>query len=157
MKTLQLSDQKARSLHKTDSKEMRELLEENFGKDFFSQSVIDQIKTFQDAMEETGRPDVPDFSDVPEDMRAYFVAQYKMSVIAEALNEGWTPDWDNDNELKWRVWFRMSPSDFAFDTSSYDYSYARAGSGSRLYFKSEELVIYCAKQFIDIWRAIQLR
>lgn len=134
------------------------LLEDIYGKDVFqNQDIKDRIKTFEDALEETGRPNAPSFSDIPKEMRAYFIAQYKISVIVEALNEGWTPDWDNTYQLKWRVWFKMSPSAFAFDGSDFDYSYARAGSGSRLYFKSEELAIYCAKQFLDIWKDIQLK
>jgi hypothetical protein len=155
---LKVSKVNALKAHKSADKDGKLLLENLYGKEVFqNQDVRDRIKTFEDALVETGRPNVPDFSDVPEDMRAYFVAQYKMSVIAEALNEGWTPDWNNGNERKWRVWFIMSPSAFAFDDSFYDYSTADAGSGSRLCFKSEALAIYCAKQFLDIWKDIQLR
>lgn len=47
-------------------------------------------------MEETGRKGVPDFSDLPKDMRRHFIALYKMEVITEALNEGYRKaDWDN--------------------------------------------------------------
>ncbi|MCL2651558.1 MAG: hypothetical protein FWD60_11115 [Candidatus Azobacteroides sp.] len=49
--------------------------------------VTERIKTFEDALKETGRPDVPEFSDVPEDLRDYFKAQYKEIVITDALNE----------------------------------------------------------------------
>ena len=51
-------------------------------------SIIEKIKTFEDAMEATGRKEVPDFSSFPEDMRKHFEALFKMVVIAEALNEG---------------------------------------------------------------------
>jgi len=145
-----------RAWRETD-KDGKLLLENLYGKEVFqNQDVRKRIKTFEDALAETGKPPVPSFSDVPEDMKAYFIAQYKMSVIAEALNEGWIPNWDNDNERKWRVWFVMSPSTFAIDASDYDYSYALAGSSSRLCFKSEVLAAYCAKQFLDIWKDIQL-
>jgi hypothetical protein len=30
------------------------------------------IKSFEDAVKATGRPDTPDFSNVPEDLREYF-------------------------------------------------------------------------------------
>jgi hypothetical protein len=138
-------------------KDGRLLLENLYGEKVFqNQDVRDRIKTFEDACAETGRPNVPDFSDVPKDMRAYFVAQYKMSVIAEALNEGWTPDWDNDNERKWRPWFIMEKAGFRFYYSYYRCSFADAGGGSRLCFKSKELSIYCAEQFLPVWRDIQL-
>lgn len=132
------------------------LLENLYGKEIFeNQNVMDRIKTFEDAIEETRRPDVPDFSCLPPDMRKHFIALYKMHVISEALNEGWKPDWDNNN-YKYYPWFVMSPSSFAFCASIYDCSRADAGSGSRLKFKTRELAEYAAKQFMDIWKDIQL-
>lgn len=120
------------------------------------ENIIDLIKTFDDARKLTGRPDVPDFSNLPTDMRKHFEAQYKMIVIAEALNEARIPDWDNYNEYKYYPWFEMSPSSFAFGDSSYDVARAYAGSGSRLKFRTHELAEYAAKQFIDIWKDIQI-
>lgn len=119
-------------------------------------SIIERIKTFEDAMEATGRKEVPDFSSFPEDMRKHFEALFKMVVIVEALNEGWKPDWDNYNEYKYYPWFEMSPSFFAFHVSFCDYVIADAGSGSRLKLKSRELAKYCGEQFEDIWKDIQL-
>lgn len=89
-------------------------------------------------------------------MRKHFEAQYKMIVIAEALNEGWIPDWDTYNEYKYYPWFEMSPSSFAFGGSFCDSASAAAGSGSRLKFRTRELSEYAAKQFIDIWKDIQI-
>ena len=121
-----------------------------------NQKITELVKSFEDARKLTGRPDVPDFSNLPPDMRKYFEAQSKMIVIAEALNEGWIPDWDNYNEYKYYPWFEMSPSSFAFNVSFYDFADARAGSGSRLKFRTRELAEYAAKQFIDIWKDIQI-
>lgn len=119
-------------------------------------SIIEKIKTFEDAMNATGRKEMPDFSSFPEDMRKHFEALFKMVVIVEALNEGWKPDWDSYSEAKYSPWFDMSPSSFAFDGSIYDDEYATAGSGSRLKLKSRELAKYCGEQFNDIWKDIQL-
>ena len=118
--------------------------------------IQDKIKTFEDAMEATGRKDIPDFSTFPEDMRKHFEAMFKMVVIVEALNEGWKPDWDNWDECKYYPWFDMSPSSFAFHDSRYDDSDAYAGSGSRLALKSEELADYCGKQFVELWKEMLL-
>lgn len=118
--------------------------------------IIEKIKTYEDALQATGRPDVPDFSALPEDMRKHFTALYKMVVIVEALNEGWKPDWDKENEWKYYPWFWMSPSSFAFDASAFDCEAADAGSGSRLKLKSRKLARYCGEQFVDIWKDIQL-
>ena len=110
-------------------------------------SIIERIKTFEDAMQATGRKEVPDFSSFPEDMRKHFEALFKMVVIVEALNEGWKPDWDNYNERKYYLWFEMSPSSFAFFGSDFAYECALAGSGSRLKLKSRELAKYRGEQF----------
>lgn len=135
----------------------KQMLENLYGKEVFeNQNIMDRVKTFEDALKETGRPGVPDFSCLPSDMRKYFEAQYKMVVITEALNEGWEPDWDDDYECKYYVWFTMSPSSFAFYSSPYEYSTAYAGGGSRLKFKTRELAEYASKQFVDIWKDIQL-
>ena len=119
-------------------------------------SIIEKIKTFEDAMQATGRTEMPDFSTFPEDMRKHFEALFKMVVIVEALNEGWKPDWDNGNEWKCYPWFWMSPSSFAFSGSLCAFGTADAGSGSRLKLKSRELAKYCGEQFIDIWKEIQI-
>lgn len=119
-------------------------------------SIIEKIKTFEDAMNATGRKEMPDFSSFPEDMRKHFEALFKMVVIVEALNEGWKPDWDNYSEAKYYPWFEMSPSSFAFGDSRCVHVIAVAGSGSRLKLKSRELAEYCGEQFNDIWKDIQL-
>ena len=121
-----------------------------------NQKITELVKTFEDARKLTGRPDVPDFSNLPTDMRKHFEAQYKLIVIIEALNEGWQPDWDNYNEYKYYPWFAMSPSSFAFSGSDYSYTAAGAGCGSRLCLKSNELSDYCGRQFIDLWKDIQI-
>lgn len=157
-KELKVKKSDALKAWRNGNSESKILLENLYGADTFkNQNVTDRIQSFEDAMEETGRPNVPDFSNLPEDMRTYHESLYKMTVIAEAINEGWTPNWDNDNERKWRPWFVMSPSGFAFDTSLCDRSLAIAGGSSRLCFKTEALATYAAKQFIDLWKSIQLK
>lgn len=121
-----------------------------------NKKITDLVKTFEDARKITGRPDVPDFSSLPEDLRKHFIALYKIVVITEALNEGWQPNWDNHNEYKYYPWFEMSPSSFAFYDSYYGNAYADAGSRSRLKFKTRELAKYAAIQFQDIWKDVQI-
>lgn len=118
--------------------------------------IKNRVKIFEDALRITGDAPVPSFSDVPEKDREYFIALYKMMVIVKALNKGWIPDWTNFREQKWRPWFVMFPSGFAFHVSDCGYEYSGAGSGSIFCFKSKELSDYCAKQFIELWKIIQL-
>ena len=118
------------------------------------ENVIVRIKTFEDAMKETGRPEVPDFSNLPEDLRDYFKAQYKIIVVVEALNEGWKADWEDDDESKYYPYFYMSSGVFVFLATSYRCSNASAGNGSRLCFKTRELARYAGEQFLEVWTTI---
>ena len=121
--------------------------------------IRERVTSFEDALAVTGRPALPDFSNVPADLRDYFEAQYKVVVIAEALNEGWTPDWTDHDQDKWFPWFHhpVSSSGFVFYGTDYCYSGAIAGYGSRLCFKNSELARYFGDQFIEIWNKILLK
>lgn len=155
--TVSIKTANALRAHRNASKDGKELLEDLIGKEVFqNQDVRDRIQSFEDARLEVGAADVPDFLDVPKDKRDWHKALYMMDVITEALNEGWKPNWNNGNEYKWRPWFVMSPSGFAFFDAGCDGSIASAGSGSRLHYKTETLAEYSAKQFLDIWKIIQL-
>ena len=120
--------------------------------------VTERIKSFEDALKETGRPDVPEFSDVPEDLRDYFKAQYKAIVITEAINEGWKADWNDSNQEKYIPWFwSKAPSGFAFYCTDYGYAGPCAGCASRLCFRTIALAEYAGKQFLGIWKDLILK
>lgn len=119
--------------------------------------IKERVKSFEDALTVTGRPAMPDFSSVPVDLKDYFEAQYKVVVIAEALNEGWVPNWNDHDQEKCFPWFRVSSSGFVYLAATYRYSLAIAGNGSRLCCKNSELATYFGEQFIDIWNKILLK
>ncbi len=119
--------------------------------------ITERIKTFEDALKETGRPDVPEFTDAPEDIREYLRAQYKATVIAEALNEGWKADWHNSDQYKYFPWFYVSPSFFVFHGTDYHYSGPNAGSASRLCFRTSALAKYAGSQFLSIWKDLIMK
>ena len=110
------------------------------------------IKSFEDACKALSRS-----TEVPDEAKfgKAAVAHYKLVTIAEALNEGWKPNWQNRSEWKHYPWFDMekdenNPSGFRF----YDTRYGNASSdvGSRLCFKSEELAIYAGNEFKALYR-----
>lgn len=158
MKTLQLSEQKARELYRSGSKELKTVLEESFGKDFFSQDVTERVKTYLDACHELGREPLDEKKLLELGLTEHDIAYQKLTLIIEALNEGWKADVCDANVRRWYPWFEPngSPSSFAFDDSYYVVASAHAGSGSRLCYKTRELAEYSAKQFIDIWKDIQI-
>lgn len=150
--------------------------------------ITERIKTFEDARCELGEdhPFVQAYQQLLEiatcedymsenfgyDMLAYL----KLRIICAALNEGWQPQYTEDEcryypwfclytqseidemseEEKARVVFRSSYSANADGGVAYAYAYndsayVSANIGSRLAFKTRELAEYCGKQFIEIW------
>jgi hypothetical protein len=156
-------------------------LENLFGKELFKpKDVRDRIKTFEDAMMALGEdhPLVREWhlgENLSPDLEAYL----QLRVIVAALNEGWEPQFTEDEEryYPWHWLYTRKEIDnmeesklkernmvstekyqtdyagFAFANSIYapSYSYTAARIGSRLCLKSDALAEYCGKQFTDIW------
>ena len=154
MKTLQIEESKARSIYKTASAELKVMLEDTFSKEFFLQKVTERIDGWNDMLAETGRPDIPEFSDLPEDLRDHFKKYYKVVVMTEAYNEGVKMDIYNKDKKRHYPYFATngSPAGFRFYDSSYDSTDAGAGSGSRLSLKEQELSDQIGHKHTDIYR-----
>lgn len=154
MRTLQISEKKAMELYKNGSDELKTVLEESFGKEFFQRKITDRIKSYEDACAELDINSLDEAKLMEFGLTKHDIAYQKLVTIVKALNEGWTPDvCDNDVE-RWYPWFKPngSPSSFAFGGSYFGSADALAGSGSRLCLKSKELSDYCGKQFIGLWK-----
>lgn len=150
-----------------------------------SQDIKERIKTFEDAVNAIGEdhPLVAQYKTINSafkeaDNNLHLFAYTRIAIIAEALNEGWRPEYTED-EYRYYPWFGLYTQEeyddmddedkercrFVGRSHSYahadgglvyaDAYYGSAGShaniGSRLAFKSRELAIYCGKQFIEIW------
>ena len=152
--------------------------------------ITERVKTFEDACRELGEdhPFVLAYQntnlrdpEVAEDNRD-ILAYLKLRIITAALNEGWEPQFTED-EVRWYLWFTLwteeelsKKSDewkadrhiiSADDYSGYYAGFAPAFSGVtpsdpytsfcyRLCFKSEALATYCGKQFISLWADFNL-
>lgn len=150
-----------------------------------SQDIKERIKTFEDAVNAIGEdhPLVAQYKTINSafkeaDNNLHLYAYTRLAIIAEALNEGWRPEYtedeyryypwfglytqeeydDMDDEDKERCRFVGRSNDYAHAYGGLVYASAYDGSassstviGSRLAFKSRDLAIYCGKQFIDIW------
>lgn len=146
MKQLVIGEATAKEIYPKASAEIKAMLEDTFGKPYFSDKITDKVKTFDDACNILGiNPfDVWQEGDDSDD-----VAYKKLKVIARALNEGWEPDYNDSNQRKWYPWFLLNEPGFRLLDVNFDYS----GSfvGSRLVFKSEELARYAATQFQGLY------
>ena len=119
--------------------------------------IKDKVKSFEDACKVLDiAPSVPEVKGIPEKYQKPLIANYQLMVIAEALNEGWTPDWSNGEWDKWYPWFDMDDSSsagrFSFDVA--DYQRSSSTVGSRLCFKSKDLADYAGTQFLELYREL---
>lgn len=166
----------------------KEFMKQLFGADTFAINfnVMERVKTFQDAVNELGddNPLVQQFvcvcniafnnSSVKFD--ADIIAYLKLRIIAAALNEGWEPQFTED-EYRYYPYFyfytkeeyeQLSDEDNGRCVGrSNDNAYANGGlvcanthhgsaysftsSGVRLAFRTSELAEYAGKQFLNIW------
>lgn len=112
------------------------------------------IKTFEDACKKLNVNSslLPDVSKLPDRMAGHgmaLISAYKLFIIFEAINNGWTPDWRNWNQYKYYAWFEVKAlsSGFGFADSSYGCAYAHTSIGSRLCTDTSDKACYIAKTF----------
>lgn len=121
-------------------------------------ATIPMIMDVKDALKHLKRkPMIPQFNDVEKRLRNYFIADWSLIMIAEAMNlqpDGkiWIPDYNNEKEDKWEVdWFRvkanvMNPSGFGFSSSCYGCWTATTSCGSRVAFKEKDRLRFVVEQ-----------
>jgi hypothetical protein len=145
---MKIEKETAKRLYPESQSWFQEQLEEAFGKDCFNKKSFDEILTFEDACEVLGiNPD-----SVISDMDTTDEAAYKkLKVIVKAINQVWTPDWNNGDQKKWYPYFNLS-SGFGFSGPGYSCDSAVASVGSRLCFETEKKADYTAKQFLELYK-----
>lgn len=148
-KTLKMDDATAKRLYPEASKEFKEMLELNFGKEFFSQKITDRVKDYKDILNILNVDDSKDVINIVgfDEGESKLVRNFIKKVrIAKVYNEGWLP---KRGERRYYVWYDVS-SGFDFDDASYVVALASSSSASRLCLKSEELTEDYIKKFKDI-------
>lgn len=146
MKTITISADAAEKALKEATGDTRKALNTLYGDQLKPKNITDRVKSFEDACGVLGIS----ISDILSKYDTKDEAAYKkLKVIARALNEGWEPDWKNQNQPKYLPYFEHNGT--AFSHSDYYYWSTDAHVGSRLYYKSFDLAIYAGKQFIDIY------
>ena len=182
-KELKISAEVALAAYNNTDANGRELLEHLFGKDIFKlKDIRERIKTFGDACYELG--------DKHELVRAYnnlivsncmskdIIAYAKLIIIAEALNEGWKPTFDDGEHRYYPMVYIYTKEDYEelsenkkkelivvrnskiklnencgdiYALEVITLSYSVFSNGYHIALKTSELAKYCGKQFIDIW------
>lgn len=150
-----------------------------FGEDTFKpKDIMERVKTFEDACHELGIEPDKWLQDKAElGFEPDVIAYMKLRIICKALNEGWEPQFTED-EWRYYPWFTLwtedelseksdewktdrhliSTGEYQTDSAGLACAYsdsapsdANAYIGSRLCLKSDTLAVYCGKQFINIW------
>lgn len=185
MCTIKLNATQVAAIYKGGNEEARKALKDSLGEQFSTiLPITERVKTFEDAVCEIGNehPLVKVYQSIKygycsELVGKDLLAYTKLSIICEALNEGWHPQFTLD-ERRWYPYYELFTNDdieeiteeeksrvvgrASFNASaygglvcSYAYyvsSYSNTNYGSRLAFKNEELAEYAGKTFIDIYK-----
>jgi hypothetical protein len=158
--------------------------------EFEKKPVTERIKTFEDAFNELGEDNFlvmqycayinadTGWIGGDEDLLAYL----KLRIICAALNEGWEPEFTQDEE-RWYPWHWLyteneigdmateeqhercmtETGDYVTEYAGFAYSNTRdapsrpnTNIGSRLCLKNRELAAYCGTQFVRLWADFKL-
>lgn len=154
MRTLQIKQDSLLAAFRNAGKEGKQVLSDLFGKQVaLYDNITDRVKSFEDACQVLGiSTNVPEVKGLPRKHQKAIIANYKLIVIAEALNEGWKPNWQDSDEYKYYPWFDMSnPAGVGCSHTNDTASNTSASFGSRLCLKNRELAIYFGQTFTDLF------
>lgn len=154
MRTLQIKQDSLLAAFRNAGKEGKQVLSDLFGKQVaLYDNITDRVKSFEDACQVLGiSTNVPEVKGLPRKHQKAIIANYKLIVIAEALNEGWKPNWQDSDEYKYYPWFDMSnPAGVGYSSTYTTASNTDANFGSRLCLKNRELAIYFGQTFTDLF------
>lgn len=92
------------------------------------------------------------FNAFPKEDQRSMLAYHKLTVITRALNNGWKPNWDDQNEWKYYPLFRYVNAGLSYANTYIAATNAFANIGSRLCFPTSALAKYAAEHFADLYR-----
>ena len=178
---MEIKEENILNAYKEGDENVKKLLEGLFPQiEFKGSSIMQRIKTFEDACKEIGEDsylyncyESARLGDDP-DLTAFLM----LRIIVAALNEGWRPAfgvneerwypcftlWTKeklaDKSNEWKIENNLMPLD-NYNTQYKGFTFGRSYDGSvveasvdinhHLYLKNEELADYCGKQFIKLW------
>jgi hypothetical protein len=113
-------------------------------------NVMERIKTIADVIADNGLTQ-EQFDRQCEGLTEDEVSYRIIKMLAKSLNEGWTPNCNNENEYKFYPWFWMGGAR-GFRSHDYDFWDSGSRASARLCFKSKELAEYAGNQFTDVYK-----
>ena len=148
-KQLELNENDALMLYPTASSEFKQMLELNFGKEFFNKKITERINNYTDILsignynESNDVIKIDNFDEAENKVVKAFIKKMRISKV---YREGWLA---KRGERRWYPYYLVS-SGFEFSGASYGGSTAGSYSASRLCFPDEECAKDYVKKFIDV-------
>ena len=133
--------------------------------DFYTEEVEEapRVESYEEACERVGVEPLTEERIKALELRPDEVARKKLEVITAALNEGWSPDWNNREQYKYYPYFYIEPrkhgasAGLSYAYTYYAASYSYAYIGSRLCFNDPETARYAGKQFTELYEQLLLQ
>jgi hypothetical protein len=152
MKTLQLEDNEAKRIYKIADVNLKIILERSFGEEFFSEKIMDRIKTWSDVLFELGlkEQEVLPYPNPETKEQRSINAFAKIQKISQVLNEGWVADFSNKDQSKYYPYFEKTSSGWRVDVTYGYFHFSRVGAGC--FYKTRELALYAASQFLEVYK-----
>ncbi len=109
-----------------------------------------EIKSYEDACKALDLKPISDevFNVFGQDAKT-MAAYHKLSVITRAINDGWQPDWSNEDENKYEPYMRTNTAGLAYADADYAPSATDAYIGSRLCFRDFKRATFAVATFGD--------
>lgn len=133
--------------------------------DFYTEEVEEapRVKSYEEACERVGVEPLTEERIKALELRPDEVARKKLEVITAALNEGWSPDWNNTSEYKYYPYFYIEPrkhcaaAGLSFSSAHHAASYTGAYFGSRLCFHEPDAARYAGRTFTELYEQLLLQ
>lgn len=152
METLQISKANALDAFKKAETSGRQLLSNLFGKKVFAIDVFERIQCWNDVYEDHGlNPATALPYPIPaNEDQVWLNTVEKVRLLFKSLNEGWKPNYDDENEGKyWPVYRKVKGAGFGFSYSRTGWTYPHTYAGSRLVLKDMPRVLHAVRYFDD--------
>lgn len=149
IKTIKISEEKARQMYKTASKDIKELLEANFESSILNPNIMDIIKIEEDVYKYSGKKkeDVLPYKNPKTKQEKSLNALAFIYLLCEILNEGWITDFSDSNQYKYYPYFEFKNKKWLF-YCSFDLGSFSDGISALAFLKTEELSNYVGNQFL---------
>ena len=131
-----------------------------FIKEMKEEDIRGKVKSYEDACRVLEQKPMDEEAMKTVGFREDEIARRKLETIAEALNEGWKPDWKDMTQEKYRPWFYIekkssgASAGLAYAFTSRTPSSAYANIGSRLCYRTHTLAVYAAQTFTHLYEEI---